>query len=58
MKQVLKYLLDDVKESVCQKLNVDEREVENCFKIDLFEGLETEHLQTRFYSHHFNLVVS
>ena len=58
IKQVLKYILDDVKQSVCQKLNIDEVEVESCFEVDPFEGLETEHLQAKFYSDHLNLVVS
>ncbi len=58
IKQLLKYLLDDVKESVCQNLSIDETNIQDCFNVDPFEGLETEYLQTKFYINHFNLVVN
>ena len=54
---MLKYVFDDVKVSVSRKLNIDEVDIEDCFDTDLFEGLETEYLKTKFYHDHFNLVV-
>ena len=57
IKQMLQYVFDDVKVSVSRKLNIDEVDIEDCFDIDLFEGLETKYLQTKFCNDHFNLVV-
>ena len=33
-------------------------QINDCFDVDPFQGLETEHLQIKFYRDHFNLRVS
>lgn len=62
MKQTMALLLEDVKGAVKSKLadddvTVDEVDINECFDLDLFQGLDTEHLQSRFYLKHFKLVV-
>lgn len=56
MKEVVRNVLNEVKESVKQQIS--EADVDDCFNVDPFEGLNTEYLQTKFYQRHFNLVVS
>lgn len=64
IKQITAHILDDVKASVKQRIddvssiNSDDVNIDDCFDIDPFEGLGTEHLQTKFYCEQFNLVVS
>lgn len=59
IKQMVLHVLDDVKASVKSKLDVDGRsDIDECFYVDPFQGLDTEHLQTKFYRENFNLVVS
>ena len=57
LKQMVYHVLQDVKESVQERVSVDVA-INDCFDIDPFQGLETEHLQTKFYRDHFNLRVS
>lgn len=54
--QMLAHVLDDVKASLKDKLG--EVDIDECFDVDPFCGLETEALQSKFYREHFNLVVS
>ena len=49
------HVLQDVKQSVQQGVDVA---INDCFDVDPFQGLETEHLQIKFYRDHFNLRVS
>lgn len=62
MKQTVALVLEDVKAAVKNKLvadevDADEVDIDQCFNLDLFQGLGTEHLQSRFYLEHFNLTV-
>jgi len=56
IKEALHNILNEVKASV--KRRTGEADIDDCFDIDPFEGLNTEYLQTKFYQQHFNLVVS
>lgn len=64
VKQIVSLIYKNVRKSVTQSLvdkgcNIPTSEVEGLFSpIDIFEGLETEHQQTKFYKDHFGLVVS
>ena len=59
MKQMVLHVLDDVKTSVKKKMDADSTaDIDECFDVNPFQGLETEYLQTKFYQKHFNLVVS
>ena len=40
------HVLQDVKQSVQQRVDVA---INDCFDVDPFQGLETEHLQIKFY---------
>ena len=40
------HVLQDVKQSVQQRVDVA---INDCFDVEPFQGLETEHLQTEFY---------
>lgn len=61
IKEMVRHVLDDVKESVKEKLREavqGDQDIDGCFDVDTFRGLDTEHLQTKFYKDHFNLIVS
>ena len=59
IQQMLKHVLEDVNLSVHNKLDVESRSnIEECFDVNPFQGLDTEYLQAKFYQEHFNLVVS
>lgn len=59
IKQMVLHILDDVKECVESKLDIGGRsDIDGCFDVDPFQGLDTEYLQTKFYQEHFNLVVN
>ena len=57
LKQMVYHVLQDVKQSVQEQVGVDVA-INDCFDVGPFQGLETEHLQTKFYRDHFNLRVS
>ena len=46
MKQTMMHVLDDVKESVKRKLGSDVEDIDKCFDVDIFQGLNTEYFQT------------
>ncbi len=56
IKQILAHTLDDVKASI--KHRICEVDIDDCFNVNPFEGLNTEYFQTKFYQDHFNLIVS
>lgn len=66
IQSMIKYTLEDAKESIEQKLQlhftqlgVQLPDISDCFaNIDPFSGLESEYMQTKFYKENFNLVVS
>ena len=63
VKQIVSIIYENVKKSVTQSLeekglDIPTHELEGLFTpIDIFEGLETEYQQTKFYRDHFGLVV-
>lgn len=58
IKQMMEYAFKDIKMSIQSQLHEVHLNLDQCFNINLFEGLETEYLQSKFYLEHFNLVVS
>lgn len=60
VKETVSLVTDEVKKGVKNSLaDVDEETIDKCFETaELFDGLETEHMQTRFYQEHFGLIVS
>lgn len=58
IKQVMLHIFEDIKLSIRHRLGDHEVNIDDCFDIDPFDGLETEYLQTKFYRKYFNLVVS
>lgn len=56
VQQILNHTLDDIKSSI--KHEIGEVDMDRFFDINPFEGLSTEHLQTKFYCEHFGLIVS
>ena len=57
IKEVVGNILDQVKRSVKDCVGED-ADIDECFNIHPFGGLETEYLQTKFYRNYFNYVVS
>lgn len=62
VKQMTSRVVDDVHCKVRQHLlnttNIQIPDLSSCFTdINPFEGLETEHMQSKFYKDHFNLIV-
>lgn len=56
IKGVVVDILDQVKASV--KDLIGDTDIDECFDIDPFKGLDTEYLQTKFYREHFSYIVS
>lgn len=61
IKQMIFHVFEDVKISIRDRLrdiDVGEVDIDQCFDIDPFQGLDTQYSQSRFYREHFNLIVS
>ena len=61
VKQLTKYVVEDVQSSVLGELQgcANIPDLSSCFaEVNPFEGLETEHFQSKFYREHFSLIVS
>ena len=66
VKGMMEYTLEDVKAMVetklehhCTQLGVQSPDVSDCItSINPFVGLESKHMQTKFYKKNFNLIVS
>lgn len=57
---MVSHVFEDVKTSIKDRLStfdIGECNIDQCFDVDLFQGLETEYSQSKFYRDHFNLVV-
>ena len=60
IKGIINSATDSMMESVMSQLQQQNipipADIDNCFKLDLFNQLDTEYQQTKFYKHHFGLV--
>ena len=65
VQSMLEYALEDVKASVeeklqlhCTELGIQLPDISDCFaNVNPFSGLESEHMQTKFYKENFSLIV-